>query len=359
MFSPSRIVMFLLVFLLPFMAVVTYEVRFATDRYASESAIIITAEHGAVPSLDLSAIGLSSPATHDPLILQQFIESTDMLQYLDKRLDLRGHYSDAAIDWWSRLPAGYSLEDFHTYVQNYMKVTIDTDSQVITLHVEAFNREYAQKVVKAIIERSQEFTDRLNDKVSAGQTKFFEDQLVKTEDRLKSLKTQLLDFQSQHRMMTTESEAQMVTGNIAELERALLKQQGELETKLQVLSETSPAVQILRKEIATLQAQIDQEKNRLTGGSSSAVNELDAQFREIQFNIEFVTTLYKSNLAQLEAARASTVQRLKYLVVVTQPSIADASLYPNRGFIIGTAAMILFMIFFVVSLIVAIIREHV
>lgn len=54
----------------------------------------------------------------------------------------------------------------------------------------------------------------------------------------------------------------------------------------------------------------------------------------------------------------NAAQRLKYLVVVTQPTVADDSLYPNRGFIIGTAAMVLFMVFFILSLIVAIVREH-
>ena len=88
------------------------------------------------------------------------------------------------------------------------------------------------------------------------------------------------------------------------------------------------------------------------------MSELDAQFREIQFNLEFVTNIYKSNMAQLEQARLQAVQRLKYLVVVTTPSLADASLYPDRPYIIGTAVIVLLMIFFVVSLLAAIIREH-
>jgi capsular polysaccharide transport system permease protein len=52
------------------------------------------------------------------------------------------------------------------------------------------------------------------------------------------------------------------------------------------------------------------------------------------------------------------VQRLKYLVIVTTPSLADASLFPDRTYNIGTAAMLLLILYFVVSLIVAIIREH-
>jgi capsule polysaccharide export protein KpsE/RkpR len=43
---------------------------------------------------------------------------------------------------------------------------------------------------------------------------------------------------------------------------------------------------------------------------------------------------------------------------VTTATIADESLYPNRPYVIGTAAMVLIMVFFIVSLLVAIIREH-
>ena len=43
---------------------------------------------------------------------------------------------------------------------------------------------------------------------------------------------------------------------------------------------------------------------------------------------------------------------------MTVPSLADASLYPDRVYIIGTAAMVLLVVYFVLSLLVAIIREH-
>jgi capsular polysaccharide transport system permease protein len=61
---------------------------------------------------------------------------------------------------------------------------------------------------------------------------------------------------------------------------------------------------------------------------------------------------------QLEAAKVEAVQRLKYLVVVTQPSLADSSLYPAREYNIVTAAILLLMVYFVVSLMIAVVREH-
>lgn len=353
-----RSVLFILVFLLPLLAVSIYELRFATDRYHSDAAISITQDNNATQSFDLTVIGLPAIADDkDALTLVTYIMSLDMLQYLEQQLQVRQHYSAPDIDWWARLPPEASLEDFHKYLQDYVVVSYDSTSHLISIHVQAFSREYAQKMVNTILARSQTFVDNLNARVTQEQTKFFESQLQASEVRLKEAKSELLAFQRENRLLTTDTEAAMINANISALDRLLITKQGELNIMRRELNENSPVVQGLKAEIETLQQQIAQEKNRLSG-DGSAVNELDAKFREIQFNLEFVETIYKSNLTQLERARLEAIQRLKYLIVITTPSLADASLYPDRPYIIVTAIVVLLMIYFIVSLLVAVIREH-
>ncbi|MCB1380603.1 MAG: hypothetical protein KDK89_19885 [Alphaproteobacteria bacterium] len=354
-----RTILFLLIFVLPLVAITIYELRYATDRYHSSAKILITQDTGTTQSFDLSVLGLPTAASSkDALTLVTFINSIDMMKYLDARLQLRQHYTSSDIDWYTRFPSEGSEEDFHEYLGDFVMVNYEIESQLISIEVQAFTREYAQNVVNAILERSQEFVDKLNARVTLEQTQFFERQLTTTEARVKDAKNALLRFQRENRLFSTDTEASMVTANIGSLEKLLLDKQGELTVRLKELNESSPAIQLLRTEIATIKQQLSQEKDRLSGGSGDAVSELDAQFREIQFNLEFVTNIYKSNMAQLEQARLQAVQRLKYLVVVTTPSLADASLYPDRPYIIGTAVIVLLMIFFVVSLLAAIIREH-
>ncbi len=75
---------------------------------------------------------------------------------------MRQHYSDPKIDWLARLPAEASLEQFHEYMLSYIVVSYDETTRLINIHVQAFDREYAQRIVSAIIERSQVFVDTLN-----------------------------------------------------------------------------------------------------------------------------------------------------------------------------------------------------
>ncbi|MBI2718631.1 MAG: hypothetical protein HY245_15455 [Rhizobiales bacterium] len=357
--SRVNLVLFLLLFALPFMVVTAYELLYATDRYNSDAMIEITQQKPAAIGLDLSVLGLPAPANNqDPLIVIQFINSLDMLQYLEQQLQVREHYSSDSVDWWSRLPASASVEDFHTYMANYIVTSYDSDSQLISIHVEAFNREFAQKVVNAILNHSQDFIDKLNAKVTVEQSKFLEIQLAESEKRLREVTGQLLQFQRDNRLMTTDTEAALVSSNISDIEKQLLTKKADLDAQSKGLSTASPVLQTLKSQIDTLKVQLAHEKDRLAGTTTGAVSELSARYKEISMNLDFVTNIYKSNLTQLETARIDAIQRLKYLVVVTQPSIADESLYPNRPWILGTAAMVLLMIYFIVSLIVAIIREH-
>jgi capsular polysaccharide transport system permease protein len=355
-----RSVLFFFVFLLPVLGVAAYELRYATDRFHSDASISITEDNNATQTFDLTVIGLPAMSSDkDALTLVTFISSLDMLQYLEASLHLREHYSALAIDWYSRLPPEASLEQFHDYMSGYIVPSYDSSSHIVSVQVQAFSRDFAQKIVNTILARSQSFVDNLNTRVTREQTQFFEKQLAASEARLKEAKSALLKFQRENLLLTTDTEAAIINATIGELTRLLIAKEGELSIKQRELNDNSPVIQILKSEIETLTKQIAEEKQKLSGGSDGeAVSELAAQFREIQFNLEFVENIYKSNLAQLERARLEAIQRLKYLVVITEPSLADSSLYPNRPFIIITAILVMLMVYFVMSLIVAIIREH-
>lgn len=355
-----RLIMFFLLVIMPLGVVSYYELRLASDRFHSESSISITEDKKSIPTLDLSAIGIpSASGNSDAMTVIEFASSPEMIEYLDQKLRLREHYENVAFDWWSRLPKNASREDFYDYMNGMISIGYDQVSHLIKIKVQAFSREFAQSVVFALLERSQQFVDRLNSKVTEEKIKFLEHQLGATEARLSSAKRDLLAFQKENGILTVETEANLINSSIASLNSALITKQGQLEVSLRELDESAPVVKRLKAEISTLQKQIAGEKERLSAGSGgSTVSDLSSRFTEIQANIAFLETIYKANLAQLEAARVEAAQRLKYLIIVTSPTLADSSLYPARAYNVITAAIVLMMAFFIISLIVAIVREH-
>ena len=360
MFRPTaHRVLFLVTFVIPLALLVGYELLLATDRYESTASAIITQERPSGTTFDLSLIGITNSASdRDAFVLKEFMESVDMLKYLDAKLELRKHFTNPDADFISRLAADAPLEDFHEYFLSHVSVEFDTEQQIIRYAVQTFERNLSRMVLQAIVERSQEFIDRLNDKVTKEQMSFFDAEIGKSETRLAEARNRLIDFQRKHNLLTTESASQSVLATIATLEQQLAQKQSDLSARLEVLDANAPQLTTLQLDITALKRQIQRERERLGGSTTGSLSELDSQFREIQVTLEFVTNIYKANLNALEQARIEAARRLKYLVIVATPSLAESSEYPNRPYIIGTGIIVLLVVFFVFSLLVTLIREQ-
>jgi capsular polysaccharide transport system permease protein len=358
-FLRTNLILFILTFVLPLMAFSAYLLFVASDRYESLASGTITEEKTAVTGLDLSVLGVTNSASDkDSLILKEFIESKDMLAFLDQRLRIREHVTQPSIDFYSRLDPEATLEEFHEYYLWLVSVEYDPPSKLIRFGVQGFDENFAHSLLKLIVERSQQFIDRINEQVTREQLRFFDREIADSESRLKLAKEALIAFQRENRLMTTEGETQTVMATIQTLEQGLAQKESDLSSRLQVLDRSAPQLQTLQMEISALRSQIEQAKERLAGASDTSISELDAQFREIQLNLEFVTNIYKSNLNALEQARLEAARRLKFLIVVAQPSVPERAEYPRREYLIATAAVVLLILFFVASLTTAIIREH-
>lgn len=352
-------ILFLAVVVLPVLLVSAYMYLLATDRYESIASTNITEEKSSTASIDLSMLGLSNTAADsDALILKQFIESKDMLVYLDEKIRLREHVTSSDIDFYSRMSSDASLEDFQEYYSWLIYMMYETDSKLLKFSVQAFDPQYAQQMLKVMVARSQAFMDDLNVRVTREQLQFFNGEISSSEARLKAAKEELISFQRKNRLLTTESEGQAILSTIYGMEQSVIQKQSDLNARLEVLDKSAPQLQTLQLEIKSLQNQIAQAKDRLAGSSVNSVTELDSKFREIQLNLEFVTNIYKSNLNALEQARLEAARRLKFLVVVTEPSLPQTSEYPRRGYAVITAALVCLVLFAVASLSASIIREH-
>ena len=178
--------------------------------------------------------------------------------------------------------------------------------------------------------------------------------------RLRDSKKRLSDFQQKNLLLSTETEGAAVMTMITSLEQTLAQKRSELDSRLRVLDRSAPQLLPLQLEVKGLQAQIDVLKQRLAGGGAGdSISELDTQFRDIQMDYEFTTAAYKSNFVGLEQARREAARRLKFLIVVAHPLEIDRPQLPDRTYVTVTTAVVMLVVYFVLSLIVTIAREHI
>ncbi len=350
---------FVVFFVLPVASITFYQLAFATDRYESKAVTVISEQKSGMGSFDFSFLGLPSfGSDRDAHIIIEFILSRDMMNYLQRQINIRAHYSNPEVDYLSRLESDATVETFHELYLDYFTAEYDIEKKIITLAVQAFDKNYAQDALRLMLRRADEFIDALNNKVSREQLRFFETEVVSREQQLKKLKAELLEFQQTNKILSTEAEAQTIFTTIGALETVLAQKNSELDSRKKILSKDSAILQELQGQITSLGRQIQVEKARLAGGGGRDISKLQAEFNEIRLGLELATAAYKSTLSTLEQVRVEASRKLKFLIVVTQPSLATESEYPRTLYIIVSTILISLMVYVVMSLIVAIIREH-
>ena len=357
-FSVSK-VLFLILFIIPVTLVAVYEYVYSTNRYESTAIVYITEESTQASPLDLTLLGITNTgSSRDILVLKSFIESHALLKKFDTQLGLRKHFSNPDIDVISRLPEDASDEEYYDYYLNRVSAEYDDEAQLLSFSVRTFKPEYSQKLLGFILQESQVFIDRLNSNVSDSQLAFFNEEVKRSEIALGKEKAKLRAFQKKNKFLSTEVASQAIISTISALEQALAQKKSELNSRTSQLGANSPTLRRLRAEITAVQNQIRAQNDRLASGKDGSLSELDAKFRDFTLLIEFKTLRYKANLDALANAQVEAARRLRFLTIVSPPTLADESLFPNRPAIVITAAMIALMIYFVLSVLVAVIREH-
>ncbi len=349
----------LLLLVVPVVVLVIYAFLIATDRYESHASVYITEEQTQTNPLDLSLFGVTGAgSSRDILVLKTYIDSQGMMLQLDKELGLLKHFESHDADFFSRLGEGAPVEDAYNYYLARIQTEFNDEAQLLEISVQTFDADFSKKVLDAILVYSQTFIDKLNENIQSSQLSFFDTAVKDSENDLIAVRQKLANFQRENAIYSTELASQTISQTISKLEQEMAQKQAELRSRLGVLSENAPTVQRIKAEIDALGQQIKNETERLASKDGTSISQLDSIFREIQLEIEYKTLRYKSHLQSYEQAYIDTGRRLRFLTVVEQPTVAESSLYPQRLYIIVTGSIIALAMYFIVSISIAVIREH-
>ena len=125
------------------------------------------------------------------------------------------------------------------------------------------------------------------------------------------------------------------------------------------LSEDSPQARSLKAKIVSLEDQIAEQKTRVTGDASNiALNALNAEYKELLFNVELATLVYETSVSSYELARNQASRKFKHLLVPSKPRMAANASYPERAYWRFTLYVISLSIYGCVILVIKSVREH-
>ncbi len=347
--------------LLPLVLAIFYFGVLATDRYVSEAKLSIKQAGSSGVGTGIMAIdalmGSSSGSREDNLHLREYILSLDMLKWLDQTIALRANYEKGG-DFFSTLSPGASQEEFLGYYRNHVEVIFDDATAILSIRTQAFDSAYALRMNKAILEQAEIFINEKSHKVAREQLAFINSELERAQNELTKAKEEQLSFQNRNRMLDPIDQARAMSVIVMQLEGEKTRYEAELKQLQSYLSESAPQLLALRSKIEAVSRQINEERNKLSGSSSSLMNDKAAQYALLEFQTQFALDKYKAALAAYEKMRIESSKKLKHLVTISSPYLQEEAEYPHRLYIIATTAFVLLVAFGLFQLLYATIQDH-
>ncbi|MEM8550974.1 MAG: hypothetical protein AAGF45_01230 [Pseudomonadota bacterium] len=339
----------------------------ASDQYATHSAFAVRGASSSSSAIDLGSIfsmgGTATDSeTADSYILQEFIHSREMVEYLVAEANFLEIYSRGSADPYYRLDPESSIEGLVSYWQMMSSVEFDTDTGIISLIVRAFRPSDAEAITRKVIERSEALINELSQRAREDSLRTAREEVGIAENRFAETRKALAAYRGSEREIDPTATARSRQSVVAALDGQLAEREAELRALRSTMSENAPRVVYVRNQIDALERQIATERLSVAvqdGSDQPVLTERLSRFEELTAEREFAERAYVSTLTSLELARVEALKQQRYLAVFVRGSAPEASTYPEgiRWTLIVFGS--LFIAWGVVALIGAAIRDRV
>ena len=335
----------------------------ATDRYVAEARYAIRtgaqAPGGGFLETVLGTGSLGTSTREDTGIVRDYILSHDLLEELQGRIGLRAHYGSPDVDWLSRLRADASEEELLEYFEDQVEVTIDSETNISTLRVSAFDRETARDIARHLLDLSERLVNEMSQRITEDTLRFARRELERTETQVRLATNGLTLFRKESGLIDPGQETAAVLSIITELEMKLAGTRAELIEARNVMRDKSPQVLNLESRAAALARQVGDERERLANAHSTDLTSLIDRYQPLVLEQELAKQRYGSALTLLEVARAEAQRQQRYLIAFVSPRLPDEATEPRRARMVATVFACAFLVYAIGGLVWSAIKDHV
>ena len=353
---------FLCLVLLPLAATVYYLYFRAEDEYHSDVSFSIRSEEpGAAAAGILGAItGISGGGTAaEPDILFEYIRSQEIVAAIDGEIDLRAIYNRKPEDWVFSLGEGGTIEDLLVHWRRMVAVSYENHTGIIQVRATAFAPEEAQKITRAVLEKSTTLVNHLAEQARSDAIRFAQVDLDEAQAHLRDLRQELASFRSEHQMVDPQADVAGQMGLLTALQEELAKALVERDMLLSYAEPSDQRVQQANRRITAVSDRIADERAGLGApGTQGAIPQVVGDFEALKVDLEFASQAYTQALANLTAARAEARRQSRYLAAHVEPTLAEASRYPRRALLSGLIGIFLLLGWGILMLVYYNVREN-
>lgn len=350
-----------LIFITFFLLSSFYILVLKSERYESSTALIVKDLQSSAPTdnLGLSLLGVgASSQLQDSMIVETYLKSLDVYLAVDRKFHLTDHYKSSALDFISRLSSDATEEEVLEFYNTHLLINYDEVSGILTIAFSHVEGQKAQEILAFLVEQVEGQINELNRRKARKQLEFIETEFEKAKQKMDASSQKLEEYQNRHLLLDPNAEATTSSGIIAQLEATLMQKKIEYATMSTYLKEDTYELKALQKEIEEISGSITKERKALTGTSDERLNKVLFGYEKLKLQLEFDIEVYKNTLIQLETKKLAVLQEAKTLSILSQPNLPDGYSYPDKPKTFITLLFITFLLYGIVSMLGAIIRDH-
>ncbi|WP_299555910.1 sugar transporter [uncultured Tateyamaria sp.] len=359
---------FLLLVLLPLVVAAYYLFAIAEDQFGSITGFTVRSEEsgGATDILGGLAQFAGTNTSSDGNVLNEFIQSQEIVEAIDAEVDLRAHYAqhwgnDPVFSLWPDA----SIEDLLWYWERVVRISFDEGSGLIDVQVLAFDPDMATAIAQLIVNESQVRINDLNAQARTDAMRYANEELQVAIARLKEAREALTRFRTRTQIVDPESDIQGRMGVMNNLQQQLAEALVEQDLLLATItSETDLRIIQGQRRINVIRDRIAAEREAFASdsGEIGAVGEdyptLITEFESLTVDREVAEETYRAALTALDVARANASRQSRYLATYVSPTRAQDAEFPQRFVLIGLIALFLVLAWAVMALVYYSIRDR-
>ena len=353
---------FIVTVLIPTVIAALYFGVIASDVYISESRFVVRSpqrpSQGGLGALLQGTV--FSRSQDDTYSVHDYIRSRDALRELDGNLNLRKVFSDEKVDFVNRFPAlewwDASFEALHRHYLKHVAIDYDTVSSISVLSVRAYTAEDAQKINVQLLDMGERLVNNMNTRSRQDLIKVAEQEVRIAEDRAKQAAASLSTFRTDRSVFDPDRQSAIQLQSVARLREELLGAESQLD-QVRRVSPKNPQIGGLESRVQGLRNAIAAENARVMGRDGGLSSKSPA-FDRLALEKTFADRQVASALTALDSARSEAARKQLYLERLVQPNLPDRWVEPRRLRSVLMVFLLGLIVWGVVSLVVASVREH-
>ncbi len=362
-------IFFRMLVLLVFTIATIYIFFYETERYESQSVVSLKdlSKKQAMDSIGSMFLTGASSDTQDSRLLELYIKSHEMYDFLEYKFQLSQYYTSEKIDRLNRL---YKITNFKFIEANKenllakynedLHIVFDESTGTLAIDFANADRNISKVILQAIIDRSADIINQFEKENAKVALKFIEKQSNDNKKVFIESIKEMLRYQNKHLTIDPNIDVQTQSTIIANLESELMQKEIEYSSKAKFFNKNTHEMRLLKDTMVNIEKNINKVKHKMTGESKKKreLNENVFDFELIKSDMEFNKEIYRQTLINQEELKIEVNQNAKNLLTISTPTVAESYTYPAKYKDTLTVLLILSFLYGIIMTIITILKDH-